>query len=108
MARQRNEIYEWAWTTPQLGQALLALAQRAKLVAQTLDAPPVPAELARADADTLNRWMMLAADTLGIEAEAMVAAPHDLLDLAGSAAPALIQLHAADETGEARFLAVLE
>ncbi len=108
MARQRNEVYDWAWTMPQLGQALLALAQRAKLVSQVLDAPPVPAELATAGADALNRWLMLAADTLGIEAEAMVAAPRDLLELAQSAAPALLQLPPAEPSGDARFLTLLE
>lgn len=108
MALQRNQVYEWAWTTPELGQALLALAQRAKLVSQMLDAPAVPSELARADTDTLNRWVMLAADTLGIEAEAMVAAPNDLLALAQAAAPALIQLPPREDESDAQFLALLE
>ncbi len=107
MKSHAMKLHEWAWTTPQLGQALLALAQRAKLVPQVLDAPIVPAELASADADALNRWMMLAADTLGIEAEAMVAAPRDVLELAQAAAPALLQLPPEDGATGARFLALL-
>lgn len=107
MSARTDRIYELAWTLPQLGEALYATAQRAHLLQQPLDAPGVPEELARADDDTLDRWMMLAADTLGIEAEPMVAAPADLLHLARSAAPAVLRLPPRADEQSARYLALL-
>lgn len=83
-------------------------ALRAKLITQPFDAPIVPHELEGADAETLSRWMMLAADTLGIEAEPMTAAPNELLALAQDAAPALLHLPKQENENDARFISLLQ
>ncbi len=108
MNARTDRVYELAWTTAQLGEALHATALRAKLLPQPLDVPHAPSELADADAETLNRWMMLAADTLGIEAEPMSVAPADLIQVAQDAAPALLRLPPRGAEPNARYVALLK
>lgn len=102
-----DRIYALAWKTEQLGEALEVTARRARLLRQPQEAPQVPPELQSADPDALNRWIVLAADTLGIEAEPVVSAPAALLRLAQEGAPAIVQLPARSEEDEARYLALL-
>lgn len=108
MSAQTDQVYAWAWTTPQLGHALQMTALRAKLITQAVDAPVVPVDLHAAEGEILNRWVMLAADTLGIEAEPMTASPDELLALAQDAAPALVQLPKREGDTDVHFIALLQ
>jgi ATP-binding cassette subfamily B protein len=100
-------IYEMAWSASQLGQALQVTAQRARLIGATNETPHAPRELQDADTDALNRWMLLAADTLGIEAEPVTATPDGFFEFARDAAPALVRLEPQAAHEGARYLALV-
>src|SRR5690349_2299844 len=87
-----ESLYAHAWTCPQLGEALEVTARRAHLVAQVQPAPNVPPHLASAPTEELDRWVMGAADSLGLEAEPVIGSFQDLVSLVERGAPALLRL----------------
>jgi ATP-binding cassette subfamily B protein len=108
MTHDQETLYATAWTTAQLGEALELVARRAHLANQPLEAPHPPDNLARADEETLDRWVMLAAGSLGIEAEPVMTSFADLADLARRAAPAILRLPPRDAQDDPRFIALVQ
>lgn len=92
MSQDADAFYAQTWTTLQLGEALEITARRARLLAQPVTAPRPPAELELAAPETLERWVLMAADCLGIEAEPVMATPGQLVALVQNVAPALLRL----------------
>ena len=73
MANGIDPLYNNAWTDGAARRGARINGAANATLGQPLEAPRTPDELARADDDSLDRWMMLAADTLGIEAEPITA-----------------------------------
>ncbi len=99
-------LYTQAWTIAQLGEALEQTSRHGQWFRQPQQAPRAPADLQN-DAEALNRWVMLAAATLGMEAEPVMASFADLAQMVERAAPALLQLPARENETDARFIALV-
>ena len=96
-----------AWQLNQLGEAIQATARRAGLVPQDQQAPPIPDELDPKQADAVDRWVVAAADSLGLEAEPVMATFPDLIGLAQNGAPAILQLPPRTRDEPACYLALI-
>lgn len=107
MSAPLDALYADSWTLAQLGQAIQAAAQRARLVTGTEQAPRVPDDLDARQQETLDRWVLAAADMLGVEAEPVMATFQDLLPLAQNGAPAILTLPPRTRDESPRYLALV-
>ncbi len=104
-----NPLLSNSWPLRNLGEAIEALARASQLLPQgelgAASASLPPSEVYAAEGGAiLARWMELAANRLGIEAEPVQAAYGEVDHLLESAAPALLYISV---DGETRFLALL-
>lgn len=96
-----NNLHPLTWSQDQLGEALLALAQAAKLSPHPIATPVPPSGLADED---VGKWVETAVATLGLEAEPTRIAYGELAEFLRTAGPALFQIATADGP---RYLALL-
>ncbi len=93
-----------SWPYAQLGEAIEALARKARLASQPVELPSPPTDLLPSDLESLDRWVEGAAGALGVEAEPIETPYAEVEQLISGAGPALLCLPA---KGRAVFLAVL-
>ncbi|MEJ2749902.1 MAG: hypothetical protein P8183_18630, partial [Anaerolineae bacterium] len=96
-----TKLLPLTWPQERLGEALMALAQAAKLSPRQVATPVPPAGLA---GEGVGRWLETAVSTLGLEAQPTRIAYGELTGFLRTAGPAIFQIEA--ENG-ARFLALL-
>ncbi|MEZ4678299.1 MAG: hypothetical protein R2932_29200 [Caldilineaceae bacterium] len=100
------------WSAGELGQALTQLAHRSSLPLTVENGPSIPSDdLLSASAllskAALDRWVMVYADQMGLEAEPLQSTYADATAVLTYAAPALLQLPPAQRGGNPRFVAIL-
>lgn len=96
-----TDLLPLTWPQERLGEALIALAQAAKLSPRQVATPMPPAGLV---GEGVGRWLETAVATLGLEAEPARIAYGELTRFLRTAGPAIFQI----ETDEGlRFLALL-
>jgi ATP-binding cassette subfamily B protein len=81
-----------AWPAARLNEALEALARRADLSPRAVEFLSPPAELLQQGGEALGRWLRLAADHLGLEAEPMEIPYSEVEPLLWQGGPALLRL----------------
>ncbi len=82
-----------AWPLERAGEAMEALARRARLSCREVAIPIAPFG---ATGEGLNQWIQDAAGWFGLEAEPVTIVYSELLETVGGAAPALIHIAATD------------
>lgn len=87
-----------AWPAARLGEAIEALARHARLAPASV-ALTLPAELRRAAAPELGRWIEWAGGQLGLEVEPVQMAVSEVESVLRQAGPALVRLRGERETG---------
>lgn len=99
-----DDLYSHTWNWSDLGEALDVTARSAQLYAPPRQPPRPPPELAASGRAAQERWLLAAADTLGLEAEPVMASFGDLISLAEDGAPAILYLPPRAPSREPRFL----
>jgi ATP-binding cassette subfamily B protein len=93
----------FAWTTPELGTAIEALARKSGLAPRPVQVPAAPESLS-GSSDGLSQWIEAAASWLGVEAEPLAMQYHTVDQFVRSAGPALVRL---PDQESARFLLLM-
>jgi ATP-binding cassette subfamily B protein len=101
-----HDLTALGWDSAHLGEAIEALARRARLLPHPAQAPAPPDDLASTDPAALAQWVDLVAAQLGIEAEPVAAAYADAERLVCGVAPALLRLPDSSLDAPPRFLAL--
>src|SRR5689334_6598965 len=89
---QANNLLNYAWPLSRLGEALAALAEADGLAPQLATLPTLPKSQALTDFEAINRWVEVAADQLGIEAEPLEILYGQVEQVVREAGPALLPL----------------
>lgn len=94
------------WPPARLGEAMELLARKAKILLRPHEAPIPPQAVVRGERARLERWVDLAADQLGIEAESVSTSYSEVATFIRGAGPAVIEiLHRPTQEGTA-FVAI--
>ncbi len=99
-------ISHLTWPASRLSEAVTTLAHQAGLVAHFDTLPQLPQNL-HLGREQQGQWITLIARKLGLEAQAVEASHHDVLNMIRQAGPALVRLQGQDED-EAQFLVLLK
>ena len=115
IVKGKLDLYTLAWPASRSGEAIEYLARKGGLLPHPLEAPLPPKDLGQADDEMLGRWIDVAADRLGLEAESVESSYAQVEQLVRGAGPALLRLphgfaarSRLPEPGEPHFLALLK
>lgn len=99
-------LASYAWPLSRLGEAVAALAEASGLAPQLATIPELPPSQALTGFEAINRWVEVAADQLGIEAEPLEILYGQVEQVVRDAGPALLPLPIQAQA-EPHFLALL-
>jgi ATP-binding cassette subfamily B protein len=108
MSGNPHDLDVLAWDSARLGEAIEALAHKARLLQHPAQASAPPADLEPADSAALAQWVDIVAAQLGIEAEPVESSYADAERLVRRSAPALLCLPEDSASACPRFLALLQ
>ncbi len=108
IARDHPDLHTLAWPASRLGEAVECLAQKGGLLPHSVEPAPPPGNLELASDEMIGRWVDVAAERLGLEAEPTESSYAQVEQLVHGAGPAILRLPGDLYRGEPCFLALLK